>query len=225
MNPPCVICLSRISRMPLTNTLRLGFHPINELPIGDPHIPRTYDTHPLPINIFSDNMVDDQPYDSYLRADLCLEYIYEVETEYLLGGEIITVPIIHRVFRRDADLRWSEIRIALAQARIPTRYQSTAPNIAPMNRATFHKFISRFYLADYDGNDQTIFEKGTRLPVQKQHEDYEEILHLMLPLKFSENDLLEISPEEIAQAALEHREMWHLDRFARATIFWHSLRA
>ncbi|KAJ6484244.1 hypothetical protein C8R45DRAFT_1148676 [Mycena sanguinolenta] len=211
--------------MVLSNTLRLGFHPLNELPIGNPDVPRTYDSHPLPINIFADNMVDDQPYNSYLRADLCLEYIYEVETQYLLGGELITLPIIHRVFRRDAELRWSEIRIALVHGRFPARYQQTLANVGPMNHATFQKFIDRFYLADYEGDDQTIFEKATRRPVQKQHEDCEQILHLMLPLKFSEDELFSLSPEEIAQAVLDHREMWHLDRFARARIFWQYLHA
>ncbi|KAF8137981.1 hypothetical protein K438DRAFT_1996565 [Mycena galopus ATCC 62051] len=166
-----------------------------------------------------DNLVDDQPYNSYLRADLCLVYVYEVATEYLLGGERIILPIIHRVYRRDAELRWSEIGIALAGGRFPARYQHTEPNIAPMNHATFQKFIDRFYLADHDGDDQTIFEKGTHLPVQKQHEDYEQILQLMLPIMYSEAELFRFLPHEIAQAALEHRHMWHLDRLARAMIF------
>ncbi|KAF8153699.1 hypothetical protein K438DRAFT_1987398 [Mycena galopus ATCC 62051] len=211
--------------MPLTNALRLGFHPVGELHIGNPHVPRTYDVHPLSFDIFSDNLVDDQPYNSYSRADLCLVYVYEVATEYLLGGERIILPIIHRVYRRDAELRWSEIRIALAGGRFPARYQHTEPNIAPMNHAMFQKFIDRFYLADHDGDDQTIFEKGTHLPVQKQHEDYEQILQLMLPIIYSEAELFRFLPDEIAQAALEHRDMWHLDRLARATIFWRTLHA
>jgi hypothetical protein len=47
---------------------------------------------------------------------------------------------------------------------------------------------------------------------------------LMLPINFSQAELLDFSPEEIAHA-LEHREMWYLDQFIRAKIFWHSLHA
>ncbi|KAJ7717894.1 hypothetical protein B0H14DRAFT_3170879 [Mycena olivaceomarginata] len=209
----------------LTNTTHYGFHPLNELHIGDPHVPRDYSVHPLSISIFADNMVDDQPYNSYMRADLCLEYIYEVETQYLLGGELVTLPIIHRVYRRDTELRWSEIRNALAEARFPRRYQKTDPKFAPMNSATFQKFIDRFYLADYKGDDQTIFEKGTCLPVQTQHEDFEQILGLILPSGMSDEELFQFSPEEFAKAALEHRKMWHLDRLARATFHWLSIHA
>jgi hypothetical protein len=209
----------------LTNTTHYGFHPLNELHIGDPHVPHDYSVHPLSISIFTDNMVDDQPYNSYMRADLCLEYIYEVETQYLLGGELVTLPIIHRVYRRDTELLWSEIRNALAEARFPRRYQKTDPKFAPMNSATFQKFIDRFYLADYKGDDQTIFEKGTCLPVQTQHEDFEQILGLILPSGMSDEELFQFSPEEFAKAALEHRKMWHLDRLARATFHWLSIHA
>lgn len=166
-----VFPLPSLLLMPLTNTLRYGFHPTTELHIGNPHIPRTYDDHPLPPNIFTDNLVADQPYNSYSRADVCLEYVYEVETQYLLGGELVTLPVIYRVFRRDTDLRWSEICTALVGGRFPARYQHKDPTIAPMNHATFQKFIDRFYLADYENNKQAIFEKGTRRPVQKQHDD------------------------------------------------------
>ncbi|KAJ7843534.1 hypothetical protein B0H14DRAFT_3139573 [Mycena olivaceomarginata] len=174
--------------MPLTNTLHFGFHPLADLPIGDPHIPRNYDVHPLPQNIFNDNLVDDQPYHSYDRGDLCLEYIYEVGTQYMLGGELVTVPVIHRVFRRDPDLRWTEIRTALMGGPFPVRYRSTDPSVGPMNHATFQKFINRFYLAHYENDSQNVFEKGMRRPIQREHEDCEWILHVMLPNMHSTDD-------------------------------------
>jgi hypothetical protein len=210
--------------MSLSNVLRYGFHPTSEIRVGDPHVPRTYD-HPLAGNILSDNLVDDKPYASYGRADLSLEYIYEVETKYLLGGELITLPIVYRVYRRDPQLRWSEIRGAVVQGLIPRRYRHTDPVQAPMNLATFQKFIRRFYFANNDSGQQVIHEKGTRLPVEQQHEDFEWVLELMLPNKYTDEELFLFSAQDLANEVLSHTDKWHLDRLLRAQVHWRALHA
>ncbi|KAJ7078167.1 hypothetical protein B0H15DRAFT_954726 [Mycena belliarum] len=205
--------------MPLSNNPHYGFHPVHESAVGDPHIPRFYN-HPYPGNFLTDDLVDDLPYASYIQADLCLEYTYEVETQYLLGGEFVALPVVQRVYRRDPDLRWSEIRTALIEGTIPKRYNHPAATHAPMNSATFQKFADRFFVVDLANGSEYLCEKSTGRPVEKQHSDFEWVLEMMLPLEFSEAELLEFSPQGLAERVLKRTGRWHLDRFLRATMHW-----
>ncbi|KAJ7692700.1 hypothetical protein B0H17DRAFT_1200283 [Mycena rosella] len=208
--------------MSLSNTLRYGFHPSSQIHVGNPHITRIYD-HPHPGNFLTDNMIDDKPYASYERADLSLEYMYEQETKYMLGSEIVSLPIPVRVYRRDPQLRWSEIRNVLTGGSIPQRYMFTDVDHAPVNSATFYKFANRFYLANDSSGSLVLYEKGTKLPVERQHSDFEWVLELMIPNNFTEGEILAFSAQDFANVVLEHTGSWHLDRFHRAMNHWRFL--
>ncbi|KAJ7104912.1 hypothetical protein C8R44DRAFT_332826 [Mycena epipterygia] len=209
--------------MALSNNPHRGFHPFAQMRRGNPHIARVYD-HPPTNTIFTDNLIDDKPYASYDRADLCLKYIYDEETKYDLGGEIVTLPVVTYVYRRDPELRWSEIRTALSGGPIPKRYMSTnTTQDAPMNAATFQKFMNRFYLANDANGTQVIHEKGARLPVERHHADFEWVINVMLPNKFDDDDILAFTAQDLAKEVLEHTKCWHLDRFQRAESHWRDL--
>ncbi|KAJ7443418.1 hypothetical protein B0H11DRAFT_2204173 [Mycena galericulata] len=186
---------------PLSNTIRRGFHPLAEHNYGNPSRPPSY-IHP-PATFYSKSYVEDSPYASHSRADLCLEYVYDVGVEYLMGSEFVTLPIVERVYRRDPNLRWSEIRSGLEDGRIPSRYDKTGNNQAPMNAATFHKFLCRFYLAENSQGEIVIHEKGTRLPVERDHADFEWVLELILPNKFPGDKLYAFSAREWADEDFE----------------------
>ncbi|KAJ7483027.1 hypothetical protein B0H11DRAFT_2232045 [Mycena galericulata] len=154
-------------------------------------LPRSYE--PLKPDAPKDK-VDNHQFSSFRRGDLALLYVYEVATEYELGGELVTLPIIYHVYRRDFHLRWSEIAAYFRDGTIPSRYgpSHTVDGVfhSPMNEENFRKM--------------------------ERHDDFESTLyHAVLP-RIGRSNLLTMTPEEVAREVSEQYHTWHLDAVPRA---------
>src|ERR1700743_3273447 len=89
-----------------THSTAYGFHPADEVDLGNPSAPRRYGHGSPHVSI---DYVDDCLFASYEHGDFCVAYTYETAELVMLGDELVTLPFIRTVYRRDPRLRWSEI--------------------------------------------------------------------------------------------------------------------
>ncbi|KAJ7715512.1 hypothetical protein DFH07DRAFT_1014738 [Mycena maculata] len=173
-----------------SNETILGFHPLKELYLLNKH-QRT-----LPF-----------------RGDLTLPYVYEVPTEFNIGGELITLPVTEYVHRRDINLEWAEIKAFLLDGTIPVRYgpRVTADGIIhePMNEDNFRKLVRRFYLL-LTPIRPWLFEHGTRLPVDTARRGFTEAVNRLLMVHGGQT-LREMPWRELATAVQRANNSWHID--------------
>lgn len=209
-----------------------GFHPETERHLGYPNVPRSYDiAQPRP----SKDKVDDHQYSSYNRGDLSLRYTYEVATEFNLGGEFVTLPVIIHVYRRDFELLWSEIKSFLIGGDVPARY---GPRITPdgvvhepMNEESFRKLVRRFYIISTLGVSEFpltpkhwLMERGSRWAVQLDHDEFEWVYNRQILWVYGRREILTWTPERLLGAVTDITHTWYLDRIPRVRAAFRDLR-
>nr|GAT50037.1 predicted protein [Mycena chlorophos] len=200
---------------PSNRTVR-GFHPADELMLGDPDLPRSYLGYD---GRNASAFVDNHQYTSWTSGDMTFPYFYETEAEYLVGNELVSYPVTKTVYRRDYDLTWQEIIGYLTNGIIPARYPPKFPTgplgpvNEPMNEEAFQRMVNRFVL-----HNGRLYERGSGLLVQARHQYAEYITDVMLPHKFPIRSLARMSPEHRAQVASVAVGIWFLDAVPRATF-------
>ncbi|KAJ7903216.1 hypothetical protein B0H13DRAFT_2663615 [Mycena leptocephala] len=218
---PSAYC--RYTRDP-SNSPVLGFHPPEDRHLGDPSAPRCYNKSRPAV---SDDKVDDHQFTSYHRGDLSLRYTYEDVDEFNLGGELIVLPIIVHVYRRDFHLHWSELKDYFRDGNIPVLYgpriSDTGTVQEPMNEENFRKLVRRYYMKSFSlawGPDtlvsERLFERGTGLSVQEFHNAFEDALFKGLVLVDGPAAVCAMSAENIAVKVSKVWNTWHLDAVPRA---------
>ncbi|KAF8217089.1 hypothetical protein K438DRAFT_2082383, partial [Mycena galopus ATCC 62051] len=204
-----------------SNVTRRGFHDVSELPLG-------FYTGDFLGFEWDKYCVDERPNAERGRHDLAMRYVYEQEQEYWLGGELRIFPVVHVVFRRDAELRWHEIRDYLFHQSIPFRYPSRIPggtfdwHNEPMNAESFERMASRFKI-DPNGDHgphlhvARILERGTKRVVQRHFLDFETDFCSTILTALSLDRIASLSPTELMTEMRERGcEHWYLDADARA---------
>ncbi|KAJ6567484.1 hypothetical protein B0H10DRAFT_2238680 [Mycena sp. CBHHK59/15] len=196
-----------------------GFHPVEDCHLGVPEIPRPYTHLKAP-----KDKVDNHQFTSYHRGDLTLRYTYEMVDEYNLGGELVPLPIVVHVYRRDFHLLWSEIKGYLRDGTIPSRYGAaiTADGVvhAPMNEDNFRKLVRRFNLVlTCGGTKEWLFERSSRVKravVQQYHSEFEGTLYRNVLWTYGRAAILAMTLEELASLVQQQTSTWHLDAIPRA---------
>ncbi|KAJ7238049.1 hypothetical protein B0H12DRAFT_1075416 [Mycena haematopus] len=158
-------------RIPNNHPVR-GFHEPTDILLGFPT------GLPQPHNQDAD-LIDPRRNADWIKHDLALRYCYEIEEDIKVNGEWMTFPVVHYVYRRDRDLRWSEIRAYLKNGDVPFRYPPRGPLNGfgwvndPMNEENFIRIARRFKLVDR-GYLSEICERSTGRQVQKRYLRFEE---------------------------------------------------
>ncbi|KAF8205305.1 hypothetical protein K438DRAFT_2096495 [Mycena galopus ATCC 62051] len=151
----------------------LGFHERRDLLLGF----QLYPDMPRDRKQETDLIGPDANAD-WMWHDLALQYVYDTETYCDLEGtgELLPYPITRYVYRRDRELRWGEVKAYLLKGAIPSRYPPREHNgriNEPMNDNNFKKLMRRFCLKTQKNGFQAIYERGSRLPVQYDYDNFE----------------------------------------------------
>ncbi|KAJ7136541.1 hypothetical protein C8R43DRAFT_1132443 [Mycena crocata] len=200
---------------------RRGFNEPTDLLLGFPHTAAPHG-HSATSNSDSD-ILDPRPNASLARHDLALQYCYEVVLSYNLGGEYVSVPVVRYVYRRDRDLRKSEIIAFLSTGAIPERYplrESNGVINEPMNAENFRAMVRRFSLYttnDYDGPRIRLRERSSGLDVQSHYMQFDEAFWGGPAIMCDKGFLVSSHPQRIL-AEMQHRfgaKVWYLDSVTR----------
>ncbi|KAF8214614.1 hypothetical protein K438DRAFT_1749705 [Mycena galopus ATCC 62051] len=151
----------------------LGFHERRDLLLGFQLYPDTPRDRKQETDLIGPDANAD-----WMWHDLALQYVYDTETYCDLEGtgELLPYPITRYVYRRDRELRWGEVKAYLLTGAIPSRYPPREHNGCinePMNDNNFKKLMRRFCLKTQKNGFQAIYERGSRLPVQYDYDDFE----------------------------------------------------
>nr|GAT46377.1 predicted protein [Mycena chlorophos] len=206
-----------------SNTPHHGFHPIDELLLGDPDLPRSYE-----FSGRSQEYVDSHQFTSWNRGDMTMRFTYDSVVEHEFGGELCTFPIVLHVYRRDFSLKWEEIRtfFRTGETVVPLRYGPRVQNGVvhePMNEATFRRIAKRFAypafptdpLFDVDGAEYLV-ERATGRACQDRHMEFEALLTARFPFQHRILHLVAMDPEALAELAAKHYNTWYLDAVPRS---------
>jgi hypothetical protein len=160
-----------------------------------------------------------------LRHDLALPYYYETMEWFDLEGEWIPVPVVRVVYRRDRDLRKSEIEAYLINGTIPARYPPRLSGDAvnePMNEDSWKRLVRRFFLRDVFNSRMpySLCERSTGFPVQSHYLHFEESLWMRVAVCDRDyNALTEGGPAQlIAEVNNRTGGVWFLDIKRRAAL-------
>ena len=218
-----------------SNTPHRGFHPYAERHLGAPNFPHCYETL---VGEHDADYVDNHQFSSYERGDLTLQYIYDVPVKYWLGGELVILPITLYVYRRDYQLRWSEIKAFHRSGYIPFRYPprvgANGTIHSPMNEENFKILARRFRYVNLHPREPTFFpsrsefliERGRNLPIQTRHDDFEKTFYrAVIWFTHAPDEVLELRAEEVAILVQKATNTWHLDSVARAQAMLRRIRS
>ncbi|KAJ7700800.1 hypothetical protein B0H17DRAFT_1128655 [Mycena rosella] len=130
-----------------SNTTKRGFNDPTDSFLGFP-------SNMLPHVSEDEDLLDPSRNSSWFRHDLALKYYYEDVVHYRLEdtGEWVSFPLVRTVYRRDRDLRKSEIVAYLKHGEVPSRYP---PRLSggvvnePMNADNFKLMVSRFFINNF----------------------------------------------------------------------------
>jgi hypothetical protein len=156
-----------------------------------------------------------------------LRYAYEEIAGYVAEGEHFTVPVIVYVYRRDRDLRWSEIKAYLQDGLIPDRYPPRQPDgplgpiNEPMNAENFRILARRFRLdtivySKVDWVTDVIRERSTNRVVQPHYMDFEEMFWSGPGITWDPTYFRTARPAEIHSLVLFRRRVWYLNGLQRS---------
>ncbi|KAK0216819.1 hypothetical protein IW262DRAFT_1393702 [Armillaria fumosa] len=146
--------------------------------------------------------------------------------EFKLGNEIVTLPVVVRVYRRDRALKWNEIWTQLKHwgTYPPARY--CIPPVErehlylqqyPRHTKWFRRMVRRFRL---DG-EGFLVEKGTGLRVSTDHTDFE----FKALLVYDPRDVaLQYDAVSLVSRIQKETQAWHIDALPRAQAIIDHLR-
>jgi hypothetical protein len=202
-------------RVPNNHPVR-DFHEPTDISLGFPDL---FPHEPL----VDWDLVDPRRNASWLPHDLALCYAYDTMEEFLIEGELMSFPVVRYVYRRDRDLRWSEIRNYLRDGSIPFRYPPRNPPGAswinePMNADNFKKIAKRFLRVEH-GYRIDLYERSSGLPVQQNPLDFEERFVYGPCAQFPAELLASSHPRAILVLfRFTGHEAWYLNGVRRARI-------
>ena len=120
----------------LTNTTYRGFHPVTECMVNlDIDEVRDFDRIR-----WSPQYIDYIPFASFTKSDLTMQYVYDTADVFLLGDELVTLPFVTYMYRRDPDLGRQEIQDAILEEVAPERYEDHSDD-GPMSKKGFWKMM------------------------------------------------------------------------------------
>ncbi|KAF8216756.1 hypothetical protein K438DRAFT_1953657 [Mycena galopus ATCC 62051] len=199
-----------------SNHLVRGFHPSPDIHLGFPGLfPQE--------SLDSYDLVDPRRNAGFVPHDLALRYAYETDEEFLVEGEYMTFPVVRYVYRRDRDLRWSEIKRYLLDGSIPFRYPPRSPAglpwiNEPMNVENFARIANRFRRVER-GDWCELYERSSGKLVQMRPTDFEDDFFYGPCSRFQLNYLSIARPGAVLSLIrLMGRRRWYLDAFRRARL-------
>jgi hypothetical protein len=154
-----------------------------------------------------------------------------MEMSFNFGGECVPFPVVRYVYRRDRELRKSEIIAFLRTGEIPERYPTRESNGVinePMNAENFRQMVRRFFLKTLDigGRPYTeLRERSSGLIVQPHYMDFEERFWRGPAITCSWKYLSTGHPKSIlALMLLLGRKCWYLNAVERVKAASYRIR-
>ncbi|KAK0207819.1 hypothetical protein IW262DRAFT_1302482 [Armillaria fumosa] len=188
---------SRFDLRTLDNNPVGGFHQLDDLKKGNP-----FATYPRvkqhDFNMICSLFVDDGEYCSVFKGDLTLRYEYDVPMEFVLGDEVVTLPVVVRVYRRDRALKWNEIWTQLKHwgTYPPARYC-----IPPVE-------CEHLYVQQYPWHTKWFRRMGTGLRVSTDPTDFE----FKALLVYDPRDVaLQYDAVSLASRIQNEMQAWHIN--------------
>ncbi|KAJ7243867.1 hypothetical protein B0H12DRAFT_1236338 [Mycena haematopus] len=205
-----------VSRSPSNHPSIRGFHEPSDMLLGFP----TAGRHEF---VRDSDLVDPRLNASFVRHDLSLKYVYETCEEWEIDGEWVPFPVVRYVYRRDVELRWSEIKAYLVRGNVPFRYPSRKrfPELPwmndPMNKENFEKYCRRFTVRDLGGGFCVLRERSTGLPIQRHYMRFEEQFAEGPGSTYNREFFTHVQPWRILKIMTEmESKYWYLDQVQRA---------
>ncbi|KAF8125546.1 hypothetical protein K438DRAFT_2002037 [Mycena galopus ATCC 62051] len=193
-----------------------GFHPSTDIHLGFPGL------FPLE-SLDGFDLVDPRRNAGFVPHDLALRYVHDTVEEFLVEGEYMTFPVVRYVYRRDRNLRWSEIKRYLLDGSIPFRYPPRNPTglpwiNEPMNAENFARIANRFRRVER-GDWCELYERTSAWPVQMRPMDFEDDFYHGPCSRFRLAYLSIAHPGAVlALIRLMSRRRWYLNAFCRARL-------
>jgi hypothetical protein len=86
-----------------------------------------------------------------------MRYIYDTADYFLFGDELVPLPFVTYIHRRDPALQRWEIFDALVRGKVPERYVDRG-DFGPMSKNRFWQMVGRFQLI-HEGGDRIVERK------------------------------------------------------------------
>jgi len=124
-----------------------GFHPVQDVSKGNPAGVRgAWSDHvDAPVMFLDKNRRS-----ATNRIQFGLQFVYEVVEEFLLGDEVVCLPVVKYIWRTDPALTVLDVIQYTEKRQVPTRYQYDYANgrpghlSTPFNISNFERMMSRF---------------------------------------------------------------------------------
>ncbi|KAJ6571438.1 hypothetical protein B0H19DRAFT_1255410 [Mycena capillaripes] len=199
-----------------TNITKYGFHDPREILLGFP-------LNLEPIRDHHDDLLDPRRNSSWLRHDLALPYYYDTVQYIDAEGQWLPVPVVRIVYRRDRDLRKSEIIDYLCNKKIPSRYP---PRLSggvvnePMNEDNWKRMVRRFCLKVNFHTGPYLCERSTGRTVQRHYLHFEDNLWMRVVVGHRDPASLAYGGPERLLSEMERKvgRFWYLDLNRRTAV-------
>ncbi|KAJ7075386.1 hypothetical protein B0H15DRAFT_953613 [Mycena belliarum] len=185
----------------------------------------------LPSTSKDEDILDPSRNAAWLRHDLALKYCYEAEVAFSIEGEHYSFPIVRTVYRRDRDLRKSEIVDFIKSGAIPPRYPPRDSNGVvnePMNAENFRQMVSRFFVHTYVAFGRLfdeLRERSTRRIVQRTPHHLEERFWSTVAVFGDWDHIGNAAPHDILSEVLRcGGEFWYLNALQRCSAVSYRIR-